>query len=96
MKKRPSLFRADVTRSLKEHATSFDAAQRRLRLSAGVYNVQPWGYALGVLGALFAVLFATYAAIRYGERNERLYTPNPSAQQPAPAATEIYVPIELE
>lgn len=96
MKKRSSLLRTDVTRSLKDHAVNVEAAQRRLRRSAGVYNVQPWGYVLGVLGALLSVLFATYAAIQYGQRSSTKGAGDAVNQQPPSSPTENYVPIEVE
>ncbi len=103
-KNRSSLLRADVTRSLADQSPDVQAAERQLRLRRGVYNVQPWGYALGVIGALLAVLFALYAASRHQELGQRLEAeatvpvpaqrPASTAGPAAPEPTEVLIEVE--
>lgn len=88
MAKRRPLLRADVTRSLADEPLPEGAADHRLRAKAGVYNVHPQGFLLGILGALFAILFAWYAAEREGARQNA-----PTAPLPLP---EREIDVELE
>jgi heme/copper-type cytochrome/quinol oxidase subunit 3 len=57
-----------------------------------IYNVNPWGFLLGVSAALFGVLFAVYALLRV--RHALLPTAAPKATPTKAVPAEI--PIEME
>jgi heme/copper-type cytochrome/quinol oxidase subunit 3 len=67
------------------------SASKRARPIAGgevVYNVNPWGFLLGVAAALFGVLFAFYALLRV--RHALVPT------APAAKAQPTEIPIDVE
>lgn len=84
-----SLLRANVTATLKDGSLDVDAAARRLSLGHAQYNVRPWSFALGVVGALVSALFALNAALRHGK--ETGPAAQPSAAPSPPGETWIDV-----
>lgn len=78
----------------KETVRKAELQRARVRASAamhagsGMYNVNPWSFAIGLAGAVFAMLFVLQVLLR--ERDEG----SPATPEPPPASTEI--PIELE
>jgi hypothetical protein len=94
---RSRLFRTDVSTSLAQQPLDKSAAEGRLSLERGAFNISPWAYGLGFIGAILALLFAFSAAMdarRAGQTREQS-NPMPSATgQRAPAPSWIEVEVE--
>lgn len=67
-----------------------------LRAGNGVYNVNPWSFLLGTLGAIAAVVFAVYCLSRERTKVTTESAPPSPATGPAPTqpADEIWVEVE--
>jgi hypothetical protein len=81
---RSRLLKADVQQSLAESRPD-QRAEQRLRGGAGVYNIHPASFLIGILGAVFAALFALYTASRW--QDPKLTPPKQSATSPGSAST---------
>jgi len=94
---RSRLLRTDVTKSLAQQPLDRSAAESRLSLERGAFNISPWGFAAGFLGALVGLLFALHAAIeahRAQEQRDRGKAVPTASSQSAPASTWIDVEVE--
>lgn len=95
---RKSRVRVDVGRSLADQPLNTEEAARRLEGSRAVHNVQPAGFLLGILGALFSILFALYAAQRASSKQAERETgeppPPPPTAAPRSSGDEIWIELE--
>lgn len=98
---RSRLFRTDVRTTLAQQPLDRTAAESRLNLERGAFNVSPWGFTLGVVGALLSLLFALHAALdaRQAQRDRAEPRVSPVTESappgnPAPAPTWIDVEVE--
>ncbi len=99
MSLRRKVLRADLSRSLADDAPPTQQADAHLQRTRGVYNVHPSTFFVGLLGALFAVVFALYAATREAARQEQRQQFLPTADSTSPGRTpsearEIWVEVE--
>src|SRR5690606_36887600 len=81
---RSRLFRTDVTTTIAQRPLDQRAAESRLTLERGAFNVSPWGFTLGVLGALLSLLFALNAALDARQSQREREQPREAAPSETP------------
>lgn len=91
-------LRVEVTKGLADEPLDTAHAARRLWARTAVHNVHPLGFVLGLSGALLAVAFALYAAVRAGSlqgtRELPPQTPPPPSLSAQPPDDQLWLDLE--